>query len=75
MFQCANEAFALLQAAVAPGSVICILADGNREPLLLQPAFHEKELIVVGLSDGLDYPGYADGFKLRLPNKHRSSRR
>jgi len=38
---------------------ICILADGNIEPLVLAPAFHEKELSVVGSSDGWDYQEHA----------------
>jgi alcohol dehydrogenase len=45
---------------------ICILADGNLEPLTLAPAFHAKELTVVGSSDGLDYQQYALWFWERL---------
>lgn len=57
-----NAGFALLQAAAAIGGHICILADGNLEPLQLSPHFHEKELTVVGSSDGVDYPAYARWF-------------
>ena len=39
-----------------------MLADGNLEPLALTPHFHEKELTVVGSSDGLDYHAYAHWF-------------
>ncbi|HEX6484546.1 MAG TPA: hypothetical protein VF043_37350 [Ktedonobacteraceae bacterium] len=38
---------------------ICILADGNVEPLVVAPAFHEKELMLVGSSDGWDYQEHA----------------
>ena len=38
---------------------ICITADGNIEPLVLTPAFHEKELQIVGSSDGWDYHEHA----------------
>ena len=38
---------------------ICILADGNVESLVVTPAFHEKELCVVGSSDGWDYQEHA----------------
>ncbi|NOK62977.1 MAG: zinc-binding alcohol dehydrogenase [Chloroflexi bacterium AL-W] len=63
-FECSsrNEAFALLQNKLKPGGSICILADGNVEPLTLQPAFHHKELTVVGSSDGLNYQDYAHWF-------------
>ena len=51
--------FALLQERMPPGGRICILSDGNVEPLTLIPAFHEKELLVVGSSDGWDYQAHA----------------
>jgi alcohol dehydrogenase len=54
-----NAAFALLQAHLRPNGRVCILADGNVEPLVLAPAFHEKELSVVGSSDGWDYHAHA----------------
>lgn len=57
-----NAAFALLQQKMRKNGRICILADGNLEPLTLIPAFHEKELSVVGSSDGVDYPGHAKRF-------------
>jgi len=60
-FECSsrNSAFALLQERLQPGGRLCVLADGNREPLILTPAFHEKELLVVGSSDGWDYQAHA----------------
>jgi alcohol dehydrogenase len=60
-FECSsrNTAFAALQDALVREGRICILADGNLEPLALTPAFHAKELAVVGSSDGLDYHQYA----------------
>ena len=45
-----------------PGGRVCILADGNLESLTLSPHFHERELSVVGSSDGLDYHGHARWF-------------
>lgn len=54
-----NDAFCLLQAAVRREGTIAITADGNVEPLVLQPLFHAKELRVVASSDGIDYPGHA----------------
>jgi alcohol dehydrogenase len=50
----------------SPWGRICVLADGNLEPLTLTPAFHAKELAVVGSSDGLDYQQYALWFWERL---------
>jgi alcohol dehydrogenase len=63
-FECSsrNTAFALLQDKVQRDGRICILADGNIEPLVLTPAFHEKELRVTGSSDGWDYQGHAQWF-------------
>lgn len=57
-----NMAFTLLQDKVQHNGRICILADGNIEPLVLTSAFHEKELSVVGSSDGRDYQGHAQWF-------------
>jgi len=63
-FECSsrNVAFQLLQTLAEPAGQLCILADGNLEPLVLTPAFHAKELTVVGSSDGLDYQQYARWF-------------
>jgi len=60
-FECSsrNAAFALLQQRLRPQGRICLLCDGNREPLTLTPSFHEKELTVVGSSDGWDYQAHA----------------
>lgn len=57
-----NAAFELLQRNLRRGGRICILADGNYEPLVLSPAFHEKELTITGSSDGLDYRSHARRF-------------
>lgn len=54
-----NAAFQLLQQQLDQHGRLCILADGNLEPLVLAPAFHEKELLVVGSSDGWDYHQHA----------------
>ena len=63
-FECSssNAAFALLQESMQHDRHICILSDGNIEPLTLTPAFHEKELHIVGSSDGLDYQSHAKQF-------------
>jgi alcohol dehydrogenase len=60
-FECSsrNAAFELLQSSMRHEGCICILADGNLEPLVLAPAFHEKELRIVGSSDGRDYQEHA----------------
>lgn len=57
-----NSAFELLQANLHHGGRICILADGNYEPLVLSACFHEKELTIIGSSDGLDYQSHARRF-------------
>jgi alcohol dehydrogenase len=54
-----DAAFAFLQAHLRVGGRICVLADGNREPLQLAPSFHARELLVVGSSDGWDYAQHA----------------
>jgi hypothetical protein len=54
-----NQAFGLLQDRLTKGGRLCILADGNREPLVLTPAFHAQELEMVGSSDGENYAQYA----------------
>lgn len=57
-----NAAFTLLQNKLRQNGRLCILADGNIEPLVLTPAFHEKELAVIASSDGLDYQQHARWF-------------
>lgn len=54
-----DAAFALLQAHLAPHGRLCVLADGNLEPLSLTPAFHQRQLSVVGSSDCPDYRAHA----------------
>lgn len=60
-FECSSRdaGFALLQEQMREGGQICVLADGNLEPLTLTPAFHAKELAVVASSDGWDYQRHA----------------
>ena len=60
-FECSarDAAFALLQDRMQAGGRICMLADGNVEPLTLAPTFHTKELTVIGSSDGWDYQQHA----------------
>jgi len=54
-----SAAFELLQEKMQQEGRICVLADGNIEPLVLAPAFHEKELSIAGSSDGWDYQEHA----------------
>jgi alcohol dehydrogenase len=60
-FECSsrNRAFALLQGQMQHNGRICMIADGNIEPLTLTPAFHERELKVVGTSNGWNYQEHA----------------
>lgn len=58
----ANEGFAALQKAVKSHQEICILSDGNKGTFTLQPEFFEKELRIVGSSDGWDYKEHMDWF-------------
>lgn len=55
----ADSAFWLLQDKVAANGRICILSDGNTEPLTLSTQFHSKELTIIGSSDGWDYQEHA----------------
>ncbi len=63
-FECSsnNKAFELLQRKMQSEGRICILSDGNIELLTLTPTFHEKELMIVGSSDGWDYQEHAKWF-------------
>jgi alcohol dehydrogenase len=63
-FECSsrNVAFELLQRKMVSGGRICILSDGNIEPLVLVTDFHEKELTIAGSSDGVDYQGHAEWY-------------
>lgn len=72
-FECSshNDAFELLQGKMQRDGRICILSDANIEPLILTPAFHEKELSVVGSSDGWDYQEHASWF-FNISQKNRS---
>ena len=70
-FECSshNEAFKLLQEKMLRNGRICILSDGNIEPLTLSSTFHEKELLIIGSSDGWDYQEHAKWF-FSLVQKH-----
>lgn len=56
-FECSafNEAFNSLQKSLTKEAEICILSDGNKDKFELQPEFFEKELKIMGSSDGWDY--------------------
>jgi alcohol dehydrogenase len=63
-FECSgrDDGFSLLQRKLGNGGRLCVLSDGNLEPLVLCPEFHHKELAVVGSSDGWDYREHARWF-------------
>lgn len=60
-FECSgsDDAFSLLQRKLGTHGRLCVLSDGNVDPLVLLPEFHEKELTIVGSSDGWDYREHA----------------
>lgn len=62
--ECSSRAvaFAVLQQRLQQGGRICVLADGNIEPLTLTPLFHERELTVIGSSDCRDYALHAQWY-------------
>jgi alcohol dehydrogenase len=68
-FECSsrNAAFTLLQRQMRREGRICVTADGNLEPLALTSAFHERELQLVGTSDGWDYHAHATWFFATAP--------
>ncbi len=59
--ECSSRASAcsLLQTQLRHGGRFVILADGNLEPLVLDPLFHERELTAYGSSDCPDYHSHA----------------
>jgi len=63
-FECSayNGAFETLQRSVVKGGGICVLSDGNKERFQLSSAFYEKELKIIGSSDGWDYAKHAEWF-------------
>ena len=63
-----QDAFVLLQEKLVPHGQLCILSDGNHETLSLTPAFYEKELRLVGSSDGWDYQEHAAWFFKTAPH-------
>lgn len=67
-FECSSRdgAFAALQARIGVGGRICVLADGNTQPLTLAPDFHARELTIVGSSDGWDYQQHARWYFARV---------
>lgn len=69
-FECSarNAAFHVLQASLEHHGRLCVLSDGNVEELSLHAAFFEKELGVVGSSDGWDYQEHAKWFFEHVPS-------
>ena len=67
---CYNIGFYTLQKALNSNSEICILSDGNLEELTLTADFYEKELRIIGSSDGYDYQQHADWFFSQIEQHH-----
>lgn len=63
-FECSatNSGFHTLQKTLKTNGEICILSDGNIEELTLTANFYQKELQIIGSSDGSDYQKHADWF-------------
>jgi alcohol dehydrogenase len=61
-----DAAFALLQERLRRDGRLCVLADGNIEPLSLAPAFHLRELTVFGSSDCRDYQAHTRWYFSRV---------
>jgi len=57
-----DAAFQMMQEKMGFGGRICLLSDGNLEPLTLSAHFHHKELTLMGSSDGWDYQRHAIWF-------------
>ncbi|OIU71780.1 zinc-dependent alcohol dehydrogenase [Rossellomorea aquimaris] len=57
-----NAAFHCLQTSLLPDAGLCILSDGNKDVFELQPEFYEKELRIVGSSDGWDYQKHSQWY-------------
>ncbi len=68
-FECSNtnSGFRLLQRRMRPLGRVCVIADGNVEPLELDPAFHARELAIAGTSDGWDYHQHVPWYFEHLP--------
>jgi alcohol dehydrogenase len=62
-----DVAFAELQRRMRHGGRICVLSDGNREPLTLTSHFHASELRIAASSDGWDYHRHAAWYFDILP--------
>ncbi|HDR7545651.1 MULTISPECIES: zinc-dependent alcohol dehydrogenase [Bacillus] len=63
-FECSatNSGFHTLQKTIKTNGEICILSDGNIEELTLIANFYQKELQIIGSSDGYHYQKHADWF-------------
>ncbi len=70
-----QTAFAALQRHLNPHGRICVLSDGNLEPLVLLPEFHARELRILASSDGDDYPAHAAAFFYVLASNKSAARR
>jgi alcohol dehydrogenase len=57
-----NDAFHCLQSSLLPEAELCILSDGNKDVFNLQPEFYEKELKIMGSSDGWDYGKHSEWY-------------
>lgn len=57
-----NEAFKCLQKSLIQDAGLCVLSDGNKDILELQPEFYEKELRIIGSSDGWNYKKHSEWY-------------
>jgi alcohol dehydrogenase len=57
-----KDAFHCLQSSLVKEAGLCILSDGNKDIFDLQPEFYEKELKIIGSSDGWDYRKHAEWY-------------
>lgn len=62
---CYKYRISYITKALNSNSEICILSDGNLEELTLTADFYEKELRIIGSSDGYNYQQHADWFLVK----------
>ncbi|NMH68233.1 alcohol dehydrogenase [Bacillus sp. RO3] len=57
-----SDAFQALLRSLKQRGEACILSDGNKDLFFLNEAFYERELKIVGSSDGWDYRKHSEWF-------------
>ncbi|MCA0985693.1 zinc-binding dehydrogenase [Guptibacillus algicola] len=63
-FECSSSknAFHAILKALNHNGEVCVLSDGNKDLFFLNEDFYEKELKIVGSSDGWDYQQHSQWF-------------